>query len=43
MKFVETHSYVVALMLIGVRDFPNQMGAGSTNSNFTAEAKFGLD
>jgi endoglucanase len=43
MKFVETHSYVVALMLIGVRDFPNQMGAASTTSNFTAEAKFGLD
>jgi len=43
MKFVETHSYVVALMLVGVRDFPNQMGAGSTASNFTAEAKFGLD
>ena len=43
MKFVETHSYVVALMLIGVRDFPNQMGAASNTSNFTAEAKFGLD
>jgi endoglucanase len=43
MKFVETHSYVVALMLLGVRDFPNQMGVGSTTSNFTAEAKFGLD
>ena len=43
MKFVETHSYTVALMLAGVRDFPNQMGAGSTTSNFTAEAKFGLD
>jgi len=43
MKFVETHSYTVALMLEGVRDFPNQMGSGSTTSNFTAEAKFGLD
>lgn len=43
MKFVETHSYVVALMLVGARDFPNQMGAGSMTSNFTAEAKFGLD
>jgi len=43
MKFVETHSYTVALMLVGVRDFPNQMGTGSTASNFTAEAKFGLD
>src|SRR5713101_7401588 len=43
LKFVQTHSYTVALMLVGVRDFPNQMGAGSTSSNFTAEAKFGLD
>ncbi len=43
MKFVETHSYTVALMLVGVRDFPNQMGGGSATSNFTAEAKFGLD
>ena len=43
LKFVQTHSYTVALMLIGVRDFPNQMGAGSSASNFTAEARFGLD
>jgi endoglucanase len=43
LKFVETHSYTVALMLEGVRDFPNQMGAASTSSNFIAEAKFGLD
>jgi endoglucanase len=43
LKFVQTHSYTVALMLQGVRDFPAQMGAGSTTSNFTAEAKFGLD
>jgi endoglucanase len=43
LKFVQTHSYTVALMLVGVRDFPNQMGAGSATSNFTAEAKFGLD
>lgn len=43
LKFVQTASYTVGLMLIGVRDFPNQMGSGSTNSNFTAEAKFGLD
>jgi len=43
MKFVETHTYTVGMMLVGVRDFPNQMGAGSTTSNFTAEAKFGLD
>ena len=43
LKFVQTHSYTVALMLVGIRDFPNQMGAGSASSNFTAEAKFGLD
>ena len=43
LKFVETHSYVVALMLIGVRDFPDQMGAGSTTSNYANEAQFGID
>jgi len=43
MKFVETHTYTVAMMLVGVRDFPGQMGAGSSSSNFTAEAQFGLD
>jgi endoglucanase len=43
LKFVETHSTALALMLIGVRDFPSQMGAGSSSSNFTQEAKFGLD
>lgn len=43
MKFVETHTYTVAMMLVGVRDFPGQMGSGSSTSNFTNEAKFGLD
>ena len=43
LKFVETASYTAALMEIGIRDFPNQMGAGSPASNFTAEARFGLD
>jgi endoglucanase len=43
LKFVGTHSTAIALMLIGVRDFPNQMGASSPASNFTSEAKFGLD
>jgi len=42
LKFVETHSYMVGIMLTGIRDFPNQMGAGSTSSNFTSEAEFGL-
>ena len=43
LKFVQTTSYTVALLQIGVRDFPNQMGAGSTTSNFTAEATFGVN
>ena len=43
LKFVQTESYTVALMLAGVRDFPNQMGAGSSSSNFSAEARFGTD
>ncbi len=42
LKFVQTHSYTVALMLIGIRDFPNQMGSASLTSDFMAEAKFGL-
>jgi endoglucanase len=29
MKYVETVSYTAALMQVGVRDFPNQMGAGA--------------
>lgn len=43
LKFVQTHSYVVAMMLIGVRDFPNQMGSLSTTSNFANEAQFGVN
>jgi endoglucanase len=42
-KFVETHNYTVAMLLLGVRDFPRQMGARSLKSNFTREARFGLD
>jgi endoglucanase len=42
LKFVQTESYVVALMMIGVRDFPHQMGRYSSHSNFTSEAQFGL-
>jgi endoglucanase len=41
LKFVQTTSYTVDLLLAGVRGFPGQMGAGSATSNFTAEAKFG--
>jgi endoglucanase len=43
LKFVQTHSYTVALMLIGIRDFPKQMGSQAGNSDFRDEAKFGLD
>src|SRR5215469_16365886 len=46
MKFVETHSYTVAMMLVGIRDFPGQMGVSGVTQNslnFTDEAKFGLD
>lgn len=41
MKYVETTSYTVAMMLTGLRDFPRQMGPGGP-ADFTAEAKFGL-
>jgi len=41
LKFVQTTSYTVDLLLAGVRDFPNQMGPGSAASDFTAEARFG--
>ena len=46
MKFVQTHTYTVAMMLVGVRDFPNQMGSAGVTENglhFPDEAKFGLD
>jgi endoglucanase len=46
MKFVHTHTYTVAMMLVGVRDFPNQMGSTGVTENglhFPDEAKFGLD
>ena len=43
LKFVQTTSYTVDLLLAGVRDFPNQMGAGSPTSDLMAEAKFGAD
>ncbi len=41
LKFVETHSYTVAMLLAGVRDFPAQLGSAAPTSDFTAEAKFG--
>jgi endoglucanase len=43
LKFVQTTSYTVDLLLAGVRDFPGQMGPESAASDFTAETKFGAD
>jgi endoglucanase len=43
LKFIQTTSYTVDLLLAGVRDFPAQMGSSSTTSNFTAEARFGTN
>jgi endoglucanase len=46
MKFVQTHAYTVGMMLVGVRDFPNQMGSAGVTQNglhWPDEAKFGLD
>ena len=42
LKFVETTSYVVALMGVGVRSFPDQMGADAGDSDFLSEFQFGL-
>lgn len=42
LKFVETSSYVTAMMLQGARDYPTQMGHGGT-ADFAAEGRFGLD
>jgi hypothetical protein len=42
LKFVETASYVTALMLTGIRDNTTQMGPGAA-ADFSAEARFGLD
>ena len=41
-KFVQTTSYVVDVMLAGVRDQPALVGPDS-GADFTAEARFGLD
>ena len=43
LKFLQTASYTTAVLLTGVRDFPAQMGSGSSTSDFTAEARFGTD
>ena len=44
LKFVQTTSYTVDLMLTGVRDFPALMGAGAPSSQSLAgESRFGLE
>jgi endoglucanase len=43
LKFVQTTSYAVDLQLIGVRDFPAPMGAEAGASNFSEEARFGVE
>jgi endoglucanase len=40
LKFLQTSTYTEDMLLVGVRDFPDQMGAGS-GANFRGEAKFG--
>lgn len=41
-KFVQTTSYVVDVMLAGIRDDPRILGGGSA-ADFTGEARFGVD
>jgi endoglucanase len=44
LKFVETASYTVDLMLAGVRDFPALMGSGAPASqDFAGESRFGVE
>jgi endoglucanase len=43
LKFVQTTSYAVSLQLVGVRDFPAQMGDEAGASDFTDEARFGVE
>ena len=42
-KFLQTTSYTEAVLLAGVRDFPDRMGAGAAPSDFTGEVRFGAD
>jgi endoglucanase len=42
LKFTETTSYAVAIMLQGIVSFPHQLGPGG-QADFTGEARFGLD
>ena len=41
LKFVHATAYTDAVLLMGVRDFPAQMGARAGQADFDAEAQFG--
>ena len=41
LKFVHATAYTDAVLLMGVRDFPGQMGSGAGPADFDAEARFG--
>lgn len=43
LKFLQTTGYTVAVMESGIRDFPAQLGAGARASDFTNEARFGVE
>jgi endoglucanase len=42
-KFVETTTYTVGILAIGARNFPDQMGRGSAESDFRDEVHFGAE
>jgi endoglucanase len=43
LKFVQTTSYTVDMLGVGVRTFSGQMGAGAGSADMTAEFRFGVD
>ena len=43
LKFVQTTSYTLDVMLAGLRDFPAAMGEGASGSDFSGEARFGIE
>jgi endoglucanase len=42
LKFVETESYTSSVLLLGVRDFPHEMGSQAP-TDYAGEARFGVD
>ena len=43
LKFVQTTSYTVDMLGVGVRSFATQMGTGAGGADMTAEFRFGVD